>query len=575
MQPEIIRAVLPPVEIMELLFGRSRSDGFIALGSRRGSRRDPVPFPHWFGVLPVGEQQELFSRFVGVLLDQTKYIGTNTFKRTALRHPPEAYARALAHDQPLYHSFKNDDVFEACAILADLDVGRDNTISAADAVGVTVSRALAGHIPYPSMIGYSGRGAYVLWLLREQIGTAPPVVDFRTKHLFNMITLELHRHLRDLCVDANARRLAQWIKAPGTVDTNTGRDVVYLPFHVNGSVPLHTMEELSEFLDVETADNEITEQPAQIAEQLRDQPAPLRYLQPVSSSRAWTWGRKAEKPERRHRTKHNAAAPLIARYRELELLMAHRRGVPDGARWQTCLHYHSAVWGAYAVAGDSRAAQEQASRQVREFNRRWCKPPMEQARLDKLQRQTKKPRFRAVTICAGLQITREEVELLELRHLLPADVRRERERDTRERREHTKTTRSTKRGVIVAAIRAGRTNAQIKRRYRALFNTRHNTTDVYLHRLRTELDIDDPVGRRARHKHLPLLPAAPAPALRSAPAPEPLEHDPETAAAYLREIRSAISAAPAPDRTVEERRELLRQQAAQLLEQERQQSGDR
>ena len=458
----------PPTEILDLWFGRARHGGYIALGSRRPLSGDPKPVPHFFNVIPIGQQQLYYPGFISHLMDQaqTGYIGTNTLHRKALhayqreRVPiaPDTYTSALERGKAKYFHFSNDHVRELTCVCADLDPYRDGDITAADAVGTVVSRALYGHIPHPSMVAYSGRGAYALWLLRQQSNMAPPLYTERNAHRWRLITDELLGKLKDLQADGNATRAAQWVKSPATTDTATGETVVYLPFFVQSegsskpTVPLYSLTNLVKELDIVTADDldEGTQTPGLVPYHIDRRPF---------ATVGGTWSRPTSGRGK------NAAAPLVARVRDLEALAVHRRKFHGpslgrkGERYKVCRYYYNALWGAHAIAGHP-ASYTIARDKLQEFNRRWCTPPLDHSELRKILKAKYRERSRSDTVVRDLGVTVEEAETLDLRQLVPKEVRQSRKaaqqdrgRDKRDRRTQ-----------IDAMITAGLPNKEIYKR---------------------------------------------------------------------------------------------------------------
>ena len=420
----------------------------MALGSRRPFRDPRRPAaPRWESIIPIDQRQLYFPSWITQQLENTKYIGTNTFRQSALREyrtrkpqPPELYIDSHRRGKPEYFEFKNEHVRELVTIIADLDVGRPDTISTEDAVGALVARALHGHIPHPSMIGYSGTGAYAIWLLREPHSMDPPLHTKQNAHRWKMITDVIFQKIEDLKPDRIATSKAQWLKAPGTIDTKTGKKVVYLPFYIpnevgDPSIRLYTLEELIEELDVPSADTV----PQIPADELRKWEV---YKPPPKTLPA--------KPKTGGVSK--AMAPYRARYQDMETLAISRRGFREPHRYKACFYYFNAVRPCYGMTHEETEAFAIAARKMFEFNRRYCSPPLPNGEVIKILRTGKRVHSFAQTIVRDLGVTREEANDLDLRALIPKDLKDERERERKERtgRKHNR------REEIDKAIRAGR-----------------------------------------------------------------------------------------------------------------------
>lgn len=458
-----------PEEIFNLWFGDCRPGSFVALGSRRPCR-DGTVAPHFWGLVPVDRRQLLLPAITNTLQGETAYVGVNALSTGALVADPRVYEASLAEGKPEYYKFKNDAVGELCAVLIDLDVGRTpEDLTASQAVGAVVARALEGTIPLPSMIGYSGRGAYVLYRLVEHDGH-PPRCDDRARHLYSMVTGAMVDRLQSLCADKNARRVAQWCKAPGTVDTKTGNRVVYLPFFTqtdHGAViPKYRLDDLARSFDCVASDV-----PPALGEAVRVALVPTE-APPVT--------RKASSGKR-------PSSPWIARCRDLESLAGHRGGIPEGQRRDWCCAYGWSCLSRYRVEREGPAlrwAQEQTER----FNRKHCKPPLpdqEVKGIFKL-RKGRVPRFRTAQLVSDLGVTVDEAERLDLVALVPEELRLSRVPVDDDR----KVGKRTRRAEVEDMIQAGQTNAAI---YRAMGGCTLNLK-VLVCRTRKRLQVPEPVA---------------------------------------------------------------------------------
>ena len=485
----------PPDEIVDLWFHRARHGGYMALGSRRPFTKrgkvDPArePAPHYYTVIPLSGRQRYFPQFISQLIqeNQTGYLGTNTFRKSVLkpygREKPEAkYIDAIEKSKPEYFEFTNKNVRELVTIMVDLDVGRDGLFPAEDAVGSLVARALGGHIPHPSMIGYSGRGAYALWFLRERESEAPPMHTVQNAHVWRLITDEIMGKIEDLYPDHNAKRIAQWVKAPGTVDTKTGNTVVYLPFYLSEgdstSIPLYTLDYLVGELDIHTADIGAPELPED-----------RKRLIPPTPDFAPSRKPKTGKPSQ-------PQAPSRARYRDLEVLGIHRKKYREGQRFIACMYYFWSVWTCYSISHDRKEAYQEAVKHLREFNQKYCHPPLSVGEIKKLFKAKYRPKVTYRTIVKALGISAEEAEDLDLRQLIPTEVREKRKADQNERGKDKR----DRRKDIDRMIRAGYTNKDISAEIPDYARYRHTVC-----RRRQKLNMPDPATqehkKQTRMKH--------------------------------------------------------------------------
>lgn len=463
--PEIFRLARPPQEIIDLLYGRSRDGRFIALGTRRANKEGAIA-PRYFTVLPIRERQA-FLPFLDILPDQTKYIGVNTLRRSALKRgkkgfSEEDYLRSIEDGTPRYFRGKAHLVAELVAIFADLDVGKPHDdghppITGADAVAEVVRLALSGIVPYPSMLALSGTGAYALWCLKGRRSDHPPEHTTENAHLWRLAGNELHRTLEQalLYPDPRARAKSQWMKAPGTIDTNTGNTVVFMPFYTpdpesgRSAIPLYSLHDLTDRLDIVSVDAPGRRQ--EIAASL-----PPMIVGAGIPSRGYALP-KAKAPSAKDGGKSKAQAPWRARVRDLELVAQDRGGFKPGVRHFACLHYYGAAWAFYRPKHPSMLAHRQACEALLKFNRKWCRPPLPAPEIDRMMRGGHLRR-KYFNVMSDLEITAEESRRLALRQLVPTEDRQERERVRAERSRQLREVRDRVRQLIVE----GATNAEIR-----------------------------------------------------------------------------------------------------------------
>ena len=127
-------------------------------------------------------------------------------------------------------------------VAIDLDVGRPGRPTAGEAIEVILAESLAGTIPTPTYLAYSGRGTYAIWQLRQ---TVPNTPTNRSRWRAIQLKLVSLTDTLGLAPDGGALKQAQWLKVPGTLDTKTQNRVLYLPFMMNGAAPSrYSLDEL-------------------------------------------------------------------------------------------------------------------------------------------------------------------------------------------------------------------------------------------------------------------------------------------------------------------------------------------
>lgn len=443
---------LIPEQVLRLLFDGSRPEHYVAFArSGEGNRLPRVlhaPVPQ----AVEGHQAALaFTEAEHRIL----YTFPQTYKAafgnsTAMIVYPTGWVSGGKHGLPF--EAKNEHIAELTCAWADLDVGRSEDEDADPRARMTAGQALAAalekvtrdEIPCPTLSAFSGRGCYLIWLIRETDGLAPEATPenlARWKGISNALTAKLS----DLRADPKASgKPAQPFKAPGTRAAN-GNIVIWNRHGIQRdggplTDPRYTLDQLVEHLSVLHIPTPI---PARIivapSSRKNDRPAlasPLRL----------------EEPPRRHRGRTGRQSATCARrVREIEALINARGGTARGERHSTLYHLfreyrrwwlmENAPPSPHAPGTDyagcqcapceerrivRREAWGKAQAQCHAANRKF-RPPLSESEIQNATQQRKGPaaeaRFRGDTIARELRVTRVEVERLGLRAIVPDEIR--------------------------------------------------------------------------------------------------------------------------------------------------------
>jgi len=456
-----------PLDVFGLIFGRCRPDSLIAIGSRRPTKKPPFhEAPHALLAVPVRAMREWLPEVFSWHLEHTQYLCPNAI------HPRAVIGSSVTeigpHARARWFAASNDNVAELCALVVDLDCYKPPvSLDAAQALGVAVTMILKGVLPMPAMAAHSGRGAYLLWLLRDEGSDAPPPATPDNADTWKLVAEEIVRRTRDLGADPNARRLANWYKRPGTIDTKTGREVTYMTFGAGSpdAIPLHRLSALQAFLGVyhHQVDARDDEPPA-------DAPEALPATVTVNSS--YRSGRLPS--DRRKRIAKPGRGGECARKRigEIERLSAHRGGFREGVRAVAIWVYHISLRADLRTRSDGtmegfQEANQEAVLRSCQFSRTFTPPLPRQEVLAQARKsgggKDARYRFRAETIAQMLDVTPAEAEALGLNAIAPAGVReaaRNAELNAKDARQRE---RQERRQQIEALIREGRTDSEIGR----------------------------------------------------------------------------------------------------------------
>ena len=375
-------------------------DRVIAIGSRRLSKKGSI-HPHYYAAVTAGEfwgwLPELWA--YEMARAETLYWIFQPMKPHLRREPPTA-ANGF---RPRYFEASDDNVADFAAIPLDLDVGRPGRPTAGEAIEVILAESLAGTIPTPTYLAYSGRGTYAIWQLRQ---TVPNTPTNRSRWRAILLRLIARTRSLELSPDPIASNPARWYKIPNTVDTNTNNRVAYLPISIDhGPVAQYTFDELEAALGMLVL-------PSIPATEQAD--APL--------------------VRREHRTEHHERQDKrdgsyvhSLRAHEIVLLSNARGGMREGVRKMTLFYYFGAVRAAYACKHPkSGEAHSWARLRAHELNATF-RPPLPAAELENaIERSAEnkvRRRWRAETIARALDVSPAEAEALGLHAIAPADTR--------------------------------------------------------------------------------------------------------------------------------------------------------
>jgi hypothetical protein len=141
-----------PLQVWEMIYGRSRPDAVIAIGSRRPTKRGVIA-PHYLCPVLVGQREMLLPGILEWALkaEQTLYMSPNTLKKQALvQGDSQSYYDSVCSDsKPLYFPCKNAFVHELVAITVDLDVGRSEAdLTAAQALSLALYKGGFVYLDY-------------------------------------------------------------------------------------------------------------------------------------------------------------------------------------------------------------------------------------------------------------------------------------------------------------------------------------------------------------------------------------------------------------------------------------------
>lgn len=142
------------------------------------------------------------------------------------------------------------------AVFVDLDchgVG----LTPGVALGAAFDMQLRGEVPPPSVFVFSGRGAWLLWTIRDRAAVVPdpdvlpasqdvtPLTLARELDLFGRLETAIGRTFAHLGADSKAKDAARIVRLAGSVNSKVGERVFWLPQFVNGRMAFYTLDDLA------------------------------------------------------------------------------------------------------------------------------------------------------------------------------------------------------------------------------------------------------------------------------------------------------------------------------------------
>jgi hypothetical protein len=478
---------------MDLLYGHARGDSLIALATMQTSKAYPDLHPAAFAPILNRDRQDMLPLMQEYLAEQTHYIMPNTLKPTALKKHAAAEddlgLRVAQHNElalrgkAQYFETHARHVRELGVITIDLDVGRaEGDPTAAQALSMVFYQTITGTFPMPSLVAYSGRGAYLMYLLKGDAegDLAPPLADADTIHKWRMCAANIIRRTRELKADPTCTTLLRWFKAPGSITGRVSPDrTIYMTFGVDSpaKVPRYSLNRMTAVLGIQhtlEANN-------------------LRYLpdvQEIDAKQITTAIEKRYSPsktgkKRRVLTEGRGAEPMLRRAQEIDLLAEYRKGIHEGCRYTACLcHFHSLL-GYYlrVYKGDWKRARDEARFKTIEFGMDRCRPSLALEEMLKIFNAKRRLKFRAERLVQDLGVTVNEATALGLRALVPAKLKAEIAAEIENRRKTTRTKRVTQRQVILDLLTKGVTTQEIT----ALLGISRQAVHVWRRKLKAEL----------------------------------------------------------------------------------------
>lgn len=264
---------------------------------------------------------------------------------------------------------KKENVSALCAVYSDLDIYSEQIpkkLTIPEVIARLYELIEAGEIPHYSLLIYSGRGIWPVWLLCDDSRQSIIHVNDnnRSEMLLAYENLEriIYEKLRDCGADPACKDPSRWVRVPDTVNKKSGERVRYVfAMDDQGQAVRYTITELAEFWGINPDTDSTTK--------LSDNIIPVPWLKDESRPRL--------------NSPHNFQRTGRSRMKQFIWIAQLRQGIKEGARNQALLFYGTSCFQAGHSFNETKGKMMQ-------FGLNLCDPPLADEEISKCQRQIKK-----------------------------------------------------------------------------------------------------------------------------------------------------------------------------------------
>jgi hypothetical protein len=406
-------------EFLQDVFAGACPTDFIAFG--HAGKSHPMPL----GLASVSDWRSQRTAILAGTENSSAYLCYQTLGVECLKKRSSQWTGS-----PLFFHKKNKYVREQCAIVVDLDIGRDRdeppgaALPAAEGLKQIFLLCDLGKLPEPSLVIASGQGLQLVWLLREAgnenvMERRPVLADDQTKASRLQITDELLARIKPIRVDTGASKsLSQWFRLPGSINEKNGARVE--AYRVGVAPRYYALDELCASLLI-SGSREESPRLFEDAEKV--------YGRKRASKRTGT--------RKRDLSPAQCNRPNEVRISELQRINRYRGGIQAGHRYSFVLHLHPAVRRRELILGRSKEeagliADTTVSEEVSLFDQSG-----HQFTREDWQSATDSDTWIVAsneTVAEQLDVTPEEVEQPGLTSIVPPVIARQRKRQEEARK---------------------------------------------------------------------------------------------------------------------------------------------
>ena len=388
------------IDTIELVHGIERQqDGYISFCRRVNKEHQDL------AGIKLGELRQYLPQILPFLL-QDSFFSVNASYRAAPYIAKDAAGKEITGLPSPWRKEVRLRYLNAC--YCDMDCYKTG-LKWADGVREILQAQDDNIIPPASIIGRSGRGLYLLWLLTSERQGAqqrafPQEIELY-KQINKAIGWKLNKYQPRLAVDKNAHDAARILRVPGSVNTKIEGKKNQVIFQIQitsgGRVPVYTLKDLAKELDIPimpfTSDMELS----------------LPHLKPIIS--------RGSAPARRQ----GKIATGQYRLNDLLTIAQYQSGFKKGKRWKSISYYCYFAKAAGYTLSDIQAQARQLAEQCRPaYPSEKNDTPVDKIVKDIWIKYT--PQFNSDYLANFFDITPELAEELSLKSIIPAQTREQR-----------------------------------------------------------------------------------------------------------------------------------------------------
>jgi hypothetical protein len=360
---------------------------------------------------------------------------------------------------------------ELAILNIDLDVGREKDcercVTAKDALETVKAMVEEGLLPPPSLIGHSGRGLYILYVLTDGQGGLPPATK-GNKDAFKKAADRIIEVCRgapcNLNPDPNSKSLVQFFKTPDSRHPKTGERISYHRWLIDENDQCLRRFTLDVLCSVEHP-NDVKPSGDLSNDDQSNDVHPNNVQSPVKGSGEAGIVKRPYKKT----AKARPDLPFYCRWEELCKLARHRGGIKQGDKKRTMwtsIVYNTARDALIRTKGNggydhARAAHEALDWTIG-FSDKYFLPPMPETEIRSIAKRNRR-NYKNSTLAGILKVTDGEAKAIGLKFIVPESVKKAMKAD---RKANSKTAQKGKRNAEIARDgQAGMTSGELASKY--------------------------------------------------------------------------------------------------------------